>query len=193
MEITGWDRVVFTFEQPRLVFLRVLAAILSRWPAALVQDLDDPKEGYLPAATFPEERLPDGPGFLLFLRDQAMVRHMDDHAYAPMADGDGPFAVIARTRREVDFRISALTELRVTDERESIGNGPRPYPAWLCSPVVFEITLVSPGNPEADPFCIWLLQMVREACGGTGRYRRIASSGEPSTIDAIDTLGEVDD
>jgi hypothetical protein len=137
-----------------------------------VDDLDDPKEAPLPAATFPEDRLPTAAGHLLFLRDRDMIRHMDDHAYVPMADGDGPFAVIARVRREVEFRVAGLDEIRVSDETESIGLGPVPYDAWICSPVVIEITLVSPGDPENDPFCVWLLQLIREACGGTGRPRR---------------------
>ena len=38
MEITGWDSVVFTFNPPREVFARVLAAVLARWPAALVDE-----------------------------------------------------------------------------------------------------------------------------------------------------------
>lgn len=37
MEITGWDTVIFTTTPPRAVFERVVASVLSRWPAALVE------------------------------------------------------------------------------------------------------------------------------------------------------------
>ncbi len=90
---------------------------------------------------------------------------MAEAAYAPMADGDGPFAVIARARRKVEFRIARLEELRVAGEPEF--PGVEPYAAWLCSPSVFEITLVTPDDPERQPFSVWACESVRQACGGS--------------------------
>lgn len=66
VEITGWDSVAFTFTQPKTVFARVFAAVLARWPAALVDDLDSPQSGPVPAAGFLDARLPRGDRHLLF-------------------------------------------------------------------------------------------------------------------------------
>ena len=92
MEITGWDSVVFTFTPPREVFARVLASVLARWPAALVEGLGEPEANLEPVAGVHAERLPTEAGHLMFYRDGAMARHREEEAYVPMADGDGPFA-----------------------------------------------------------------------------------------------------
>jgi hypothetical protein len=164
MEITGWDSVVFTFTPPHEVFVRVLAFVLGRWPAALVDGLGGPESRPEPVAGFSAERLPTGAGHLLFYRDEAMARHMDEAAYVPMADGDGPFAVIARVRRDVEFAMSALDELGVTDETLRVGLPLDPYQAWLCTPLLFEITAVTPGDPTRQPFSSWVLGEIKRAC-----------------------------
>jgi len=164
VEITGWDSVVFTFTPPREVFARVRASILARWPAALVDGLDEPPSGPEPLAAVPVERLPAGPGHLLFYRDGAMARHMEEAAYVPMADGDGPFAVAIRVRRGVEFEVSGLDELRAADHDPGGIRPPDPYPAWLCTPEVIEVTAVTPGDPESHPFSAWVLGEVKRAC-----------------------------
>jgi hypothetical protein len=166
MEITGWDSVVFTSLGPREVYRFVLASVLRRWPQAIVDDLDDPQAEPLAVETFPDEHLPSERGYLLFLRDAAMTRHMDNSAYMPMSDGDGPFAILARIRQGVEFRCEQLAELRVANEPEF----PKvnPYSAWLCSPSLFEITLITPENPELHAFSIWAFETVKQACRGQG-------------------------
>ena len=121
----------------------------------------------LPGADLTPDRLPDGPGVLLFVRDAAMARHMEDHAYVPMSNGAGPFAIHARVRRRVEFNCEGLDELRVTDDPLPVGRAPEPYRAWLCSPVVYEITAVTPGDPDEHPFSAWVLETVKRACGET--------------------------
>jgi hypothetical protein len=164
MDITGWDTVVFTCCQPREVYRRILSAVEFRWPFALVEDLGDAKAwmGSASGKTLPDEWLPSQAGHLMFLRDEAMASHMNSVAYAPMSDGDGPFAVLARTRRGVEFRCELL------DEREVIGEPPfpkvEPYSAWLCSPELYEITVVTPDDPERHGFSIWTCELVRRAC-----------------------------
>jgi hypothetical protein len=111
VEITGWDSVVFTFTPPRQVFAHVLATVLTRWPTALMEGLDGDPSALEPVAEVPAERLPNGEGHLIFYRNAAMARHMDQAAYEPMADGDGPFAVITRLRRCVEFEATGLDEL----------------------------------------------------------------------------------
>jgi hypothetical protein len=166
VEVTGWDSVVFTFTPPREVFARVRASILARWPAALVEGFDEPPSGPEPLAGVPVERLPAGPGHLLSYRDAAMARHMNEAAYVPMADGDGPFAVATRVRRGVDFEVSGLDELRAADHDPGGIRPPGPYQVWLCTPEVIEVTAVTPGDPETHPFSSWVLGEVKRACGG---------------------------
>jgi hypothetical protein len=166
VEITGWDSVVFTFTSPREVFARVRASILARWPAALVDGFDEPPSGPEPLADVPAERLPGGPGHLLFYRDAAMARHMDEAAYVPMGDGDGPFAVITRVRRAVEFEVSGLDEVRAADHDPRGPRPPDPYRAWFCTPEVVEVTAVTPGDPESHPFSSWVLGEVKRACSG---------------------------
>jgi hypothetical protein len=175
MEITGCDLVIFTFEQPRVVFARVLASILKRWPMALVEDLD------LGAATVPVpgrdltiEQLPVDQGVLLFLRDEAMNLHMENHAYTPMHDGDGPFAIHSRVRRSIEFACSALDEIQVIDEpvsfvKTSLVNAPDPYEAWICTPLIYEITVVTPDDPTSHGFSSWVMEIAKQACAGPGR------------------------
>jgi hypothetical protein len=164
VEITGWDSIVFTFTPPREVFARVRASILARWPAALVDGFDESPSGPKPLAGVPVERLPAGPGHLLFYQDAAMARHMNEAAYAPMADGDGAFAVATRVRRDVEFMVSGLDEWRAADRDPDGVRPPKPYLAWLCTPEVIEVTAVTPGDPESHPFSTWVLGEVKRAC-----------------------------
>jgi hypothetical protein len=166
VEITGWDLVVFTFTPPREVFARMFASVLARWPTTLVDGFDEPPAGPEPAAGVPSERLPIERGHLLFYRDAAMARHMDEAAYVPMADGDGPFAVITRVRRGVEFEVSGLDELRAADHTPGGVQPPDPYQAWLCTPELIEVTAVTPGDPESHAFSSWVLGEVRRACSG---------------------------
>jgi hypothetical protein len=164
MDITGWDSVVFTFTSPREVFARMVESVLARWPAALVDGFDEPPTCPELVARVPSERLPTECGHLMFYRDAVMARHMDEAAYVPMADGDGPFAVITRVRRGVEFKVSGLDELRAADHRV---RPPNPYPAWLCTPELVEVTAVTPGDPATHTFSSWVLAEIRRACCGS--------------------------
>lgn len=163
MEITGWDSVVFTTASPRDVFVRVLAAILARWPRALV-DAGEGDIDAVPISEFPIDRLPEERGQLIFFRDAEMVRHTEREAYASMADGDGPFMLISRIRKDVEFEIVGLGESNAADHRSSAARPPDPYPAWICSPWIIEITVVTPGDPSAAGFSSWVLSEVKHCC-----------------------------
>ena len=165
MEITGCDLVVFTFTPPREIYARVCASVLARWSGALMDDTDGPPRGK-PVAGMPRERLPEGEAFVIFYRDAAMLRHMEEAAYAPMPDGDGPFAVITRLRHDVEFAISGLDEKHAADHTPSGVRPPEPYQAWLCSPTLIEVTAVTPGRPDALLFASWVLNEVKRACRG---------------------------
>lgn len=164
MEITGWDWVVFTLTPPREVFARVLAAVVARWPGALVEGLGEPGTSTEPVAGVKAERLPRRDGHLIVYRNAAMVAHMKDEAYVPMTDGDGPFAVITRVREDVEFGVSGLEELHAADHQPRGPRPPEPYQAWFCSPQVIEVTAVTPGDVAAHPFSAWVLAEVKRAC-----------------------------
>jgi len=177
VEITGCDLVLFTFTPPGEVFARVRASILARWPGALVDGFDEPPAGPEPLSGLPSGRLPAGAAHLLFYRDAAMVRHMDEVAYAPMVDGDGPFAVAVRVRRDVEFEVQGLDELWAADHTPGGVRPPDPYQAWLCSPAVIEVTAVTPGDPELHPFSSWVLGEVKRACRGRAEPGAAADGG----------------
>lgn len=176
MEITGFDTVIFTNRPPTEIVHSVFASVLKKWPKAKMQSFGSASDEHPPseiadAGTFSIETLPQQDWWLLFYRDDAMIRHMEEFAYEPMADGDGPFTVIARPRAGVEFRIESLKELRLEAEPD---RNIDPYPAWLCSPSLTEVTVVTPDDPETQPFSRWASDMVRRACGGTA----IRTSGQ---------------
>ena len=134
--------------------------------AALVEWFGDRTTGPEPLSGIPTERLPVGRGCLLFYRDAAMARHMDEVAYLPMADGEGPFSVITRVRRGVEFEMSGLDELLAADHDPGGVRPPEPYQAWLCAQLVIEVAAVTPGDPGSHPFSSWVLAEVKRACIG---------------------------
>ena len=95
-----------------------------------------------------------------------MVRHMEDAAYVPMTDGDGPFAITTRYRRDVEFAISELDEKHAANHTQKGIRPPAPYSAWLCTPTLLEVTVVTPGAPDELPFASWVLKEVKRACRG---------------------------
>lgn len=165
MEVTGWDTVIFTFTPPRDVFARVLAFTASRWPSAIFEGIMESRMSPGVIAGFPAEKLPSGPGWLIFNRDAEMAHHLAQFAYEPMADGDGPFAVITRVRESVEFEVSGLDEVRAADHKLLGPRPPEPYCAWLCTPLVIDVTTVTPGDPATHPFSSWILAEVKRACG----------------------------
>jgi hypothetical protein len=165
MDITGHDSVIFTFAPPRSIFSHILKSILTRWPAALIAHANTPLS-CKPVVSLPPDQIPAGDAFVLFYRDPAMLQHMKKAAYTSMPDGDGPFAVITRLRRDVEFAISTLTELHAADHTPGGIRPPDPYPTWLCSPTVLEVSAVTPDHPDSSPFAAWVLGQVRQACRG---------------------------
>lgn len=161
MEITGHDLVVFTFARPQDVFARFFEAILRRWPDAFVEDTND---HFMPVAKLLGSHLPKDEAFLIVYRDSSMFRHMEEFAYAPMPDGDGPFAIITRYRRNVEFVISELEEKQADDHTPGGSPPPDPYAAWLCTRTILEVTAVTPGDPDELPFASWVLEELKRAC-----------------------------
>jgi len=164
VEITGWDNVIFTTAAPRDVFARLLSAVLVRWPDALV-DVEDGEIQAKRVRGFSADRLPTERASWLFFRDAAMLQHMEDAAYSPMVHGEGPFAVISRARRKIEFDVSGVDE---RNSEDGVGNAmpPEPYQAWICAPEIVEITVVTPGDPAELDFARWALGEVKRCCVG---------------------------
>jgi len=167
VELNGYDSVLFTITPPAMVLAAVIASVRSCWPAALVVDWDGPADGE-PLAAFSLDRLAEKWTQLQFYRDVAMLRHMEAIPYEPMADGDGPFAVLTRVRRDVEFAISGLKELHAADHTPDGSQPPDPYPARLYAPKLTEVSAVTPGDPDSLPFASWVLTEVKRACRGAG-------------------------
>lgn len=89
-----------------------------------------------------------------------------------MHDGDGPFAIHSRVRRSVEFACAALDERQVTDVEANRFNAPDPYEAWICTPLIYEITVVAPDDPTSHGFSSWVLEIAKQACAGSGRTKR---------------------
>jgi len=165
METTGWgtrDTVIFTCRRPASAILATLVALRNRWPemATEVEGRVTLLGGNLPQLQDLQSDRVD----VWVCRDPLMRHHQETVGTLPMSDGDGPVALIYRRRPSLTLRLTGVTEFR---EPEMGGPmPPKPYPAWLCSPNLYEVTLVSPGDPETHPFSAWLLEIVTQACLG---------------------------
>lgn len=74
-----------------------------------------------------------------------------------MPDGEGPFAILYRTRTEIAFALGSVHEPNTSNE--GIGP-PDDYPAMLCCPRIYELTAVTPDDPAVDPFSRWIFEML---------------------------------
>jgi hypothetical protein len=160
MELTGYDTVIFSDSEPRQVFSVFLAALLHRWPNALV-DLESEAGRLIGSHTLAvEAKMPEFEGQLLVFRDATMKDHCEQHGYTPMADGDGPVALWLRTREAVRFKFDNLDE--IWSQPVQVGKV-EPYSGWLCSSSIRELTIVTPDSPERDAFSMWAIETVLEA------------------------------
>jgi hypothetical protein len=160
MHPTGWDTVIFTTAHPLRVVAEFLAAMAGWWPSAHGEVHTKSDRQVVSHLDFPEEKLPANLEVVLVFRDRAMNEHCEENGYVPMSDGDGPVALWARERPEVAFKIGRLAEVRAGDRLLEVA----PYPAWLISPSVYELTVVTPADPEEHAFSASVLQVVVEAC-----------------------------
>ena len=151
MEITGYDNVIFTCMNPRGPVREALECLKERWGGL---KLTDGKLIPLSIDEFSEEC-----GFILALRDERMGQFMEEHGYEVMEDGDGPVAFLSRKRGPVSFELGNVKEV-IKEDRLNID----PYDAWLCSSILFEITVITPRSPSSDAFSAWIFERTRHAC-----------------------------
>lgn len=159
MDIAGCDNVIFTLTSPQNVLGRFLESLRSRWPHALCSVGWGPSE-YVECSTLSPEKLPSAREVFI-VRDEQMRQHFDDNSYVAGPDGEGPFALLVRERQQVVFKLPNLEEMEARDRRP---NEVDPYSAWLCTPFVWELTTVTPADPDTDAFSNWVVEAARRAC-----------------------------
>ncbi|MCA9058591.1 MAG: hypothetical protein KDA85_08830 [Planctomycetaceae bacterium] len=156
MDITGYDNVIFTTADPRAVVVQFFAQLQTRWPKYQF-DIESTTKQPTSGEFISVEDLPKDRAEFYVVRDAAMNQHSDEHAYAPMSDGEGPFLLAYDRLQNVNFQLHGVTEpARPPGE---IG-APDPYQASLCAPEIRRFTLVTPGDVSQHPFSQWLHQLL---------------------------------
>lgn len=175
MEITGYDNVIFTAVDPRPSLLYAIGLLTERWHGSLLTIILDNPPSSRQSTSVTLVELPESGSQIYAVRDEAMDKFADDHAYALMDDGEGPVSFMYSKRGPLIFELNGVKELAKTvaamnasdpyDKRLSRGiNPPEPYDASLCSPILFEVTIVTPKCPREDSFSAWILRQCRTAC-----------------------------
>ena len=165
MQITGHDSIVFTTRQYSRIVQRFNARLLTRWPHPIVDlsfspttlDHKNIKLGTLERLLLSRNRLKWISVYVV--RDVTMRTHFERHGYLPNRAGEGAFAIFLRPRPNLIIRANAVTDIQARDRERAI----EPYPAWLCSPKIREIGIVTPGNPEKHAFSKWLFEQLLQS------------------------------
>jgi len=175
VEITGFDNVIFTAVDPRPALLSAIVCLSKRWHGILLTlILDDPPRNRQ-CTNLSLEELPESRAQIYAVRDEAMDKFTDEHAYALMDDGEGPVSFMYSKRGPLIFELTGVSELsKGTAELSArnasdfydrrLSNGirpPEPYEASICSPILFEVTIVTPERPREDSFSMWVLKQVQ--------------------------------
>jgi hypothetical protein len=163
MDITGYDTVVFSWSA-HASFLTSLVLLIKRlWPGLIidVELLDSNGKIYGLEVESLDALSKERHSIIYFYRDDTMKQHLESYGYNLDLSKEGPFAIHLRKRKKVVFALQNITEL--TSVENDIGII-EPYPAWLCSPEVLEITLVSPDNPIENGFSKQILAYIIKSC-----------------------------
>ncbi|HEU5116803.1 MAG TPA: hypothetical protein VFT74_09030 [Isosphaeraceae bacterium] len=168
MEPTGYDTVLFSFADPVRVLRRVVDALHERSGGVVEFDLD-----FLPN----DEPALTGPGrdellgalserewrhcIVCIYQKPWMRQHLEDHVYTSGPEGDGPLALHVRRRCNASFELGLIRE--VSREESPVGP-PLPYSGWLCSPLVYEWTVVTWESPERSRTCNGFVDLLIQGC-----------------------------
>lgn len=167
MEPTGYDTILFTFSEPGSV-IRATMDSLKREHSGLELDLEfvQPDRDSITNAT--TEQCLDAASSSLHLiiyiyLVSGLREHLEEKGYSIATSGEGPFALHVRRRQQIAFRLGAIDELYGND---GPGSPPEPYPGWLCSSVIFEITIVTPEDPTLHQPSRELVELLINSCIG---------------------------
>jgi hypothetical protein len=173
MEITGYDNVVFTTRTNAQIVRAFAADLRPRWPSAIIDVAFDPMTMDLKGITWDRldgllnDLASDRYIGVYLVQDRAMEVDMEKRGYAPGAGGEGPLALCVLTRPGVRFEAHRLEEVWAADRDRNTGSVD-PYNAWLCSPSLQEVTLVTPDEPRRGNFSRWAHEVVLKACSTGG-------------------------
>lgn len=167
MEPTGYDTILFTFSEPRSV-VRATLDSLRRAHTQLQVDLEfvQPDQHRITNATKEQclEAVSNSPHTIMYIYLVAGLReHLEERGYTLATSGDGPFALHVRRRHRIAFHLGAIDELYGND---GPANPPHPYSGWLCSSVIYEITIVTPEDPSLHSPSKGLVELVINNCIG---------------------------
>jgi hypothetical protein len=90
-----------------------------------------------------------------------MQQHFQRHSYELMEDGEGTISYHFRQRNKILFKLDKLIEVQ---RGEGMLLSVQPYTAWFCSDTILELTAVTPGCPDSDPFSEWAMTILLKAC-----------------------------
>jgi hypothetical protein len=161
MDIIGYDSVIFTHTLNTNVVQQFADRLCDLWPNMLMDvELMDAKEERvrLSSSTDCSRFIADERhSIIYFYRDEQMKQHFIEEAGVLDSTLQGPFSLHFRKRKRILFELEGVNEI-TTDEKRL--RAPAPYSAFLCSPEVLEITLVSPGDPREEQFSHQIFSMV---------------------------------
>lgn len=165
MDITGYDTVVFSWVSHEAFVTSLVSRIKQIWRGLIIDiellDSGEKSHGVSLGIEFFNAIRNERHSIIYFFRDAVMKEHLDNHGYTLDFVNEGPFAIHLRKRKSVIFTLLNVAEF--ASGEKSVGTID-PYEAWLCSPEVLEITLVSPGDPNDNGFSKQILVQIIESC-----------------------------
>lgn len=155
----GYDTIFFTGVSPSKVISNILSVLVRRWPSMLMMvepGSEELQNGCLPSA---DSFTLEWGGFYI-ARDAEMQEHSELTGGTLMPDGEGSIDIFYSIEKQLDFRITVESEV----SKKDLFAARPPYVAWLCSDIIYSITVVTPENPNSDPFSGWMCGLVKAAC-----------------------------
>src|SRR5579871_564092 len=149
MDITGDDHIIFTFGDYHAAVTNYITKLQIRWPQLSI-DLNESDQ----QQTFSGDNAARECNHAIKGRTQAMLflycndtlrQYHEDNGYTLNSDGIGPFALMIHKRNNIEFQLGKVTEV-YSDRDLSVSGVPESYSAWLATPQMIEITLITPTH-----------------------------------------------
>jgi hypothetical protein len=171
MEPTGYDTILFVFADLERVMQNILGSIRDIYTRAEfdLEHVRPDQDGIADANVEQCIAALSSEHIIIYMYVAPHLRgYLEEHGYTLSPEGEGPFAMHVRRRYEIVFHMKGINECH--DNSEPI-KPPLPYNGWLCSPVVYEITIVTPGEPDQHHASKHLIELIINECISTGSRR----------------------
>lgn len=165
MELTGRDTILFTFHEPVELVKSLIIWLKTLYPNS--QFDIEPVQTNQPAienATLSQciDMLSNSMHTILYIYSVPILRkHLEVNGFILFNAQEGPAAIHIRQRHGIVLHLDGVKEVHRDDGPVS---PPDPYVAWVCSPVVYEITIVTSGNPSTHIASKLLVEAVINIC-----------------------------